>query len=162
MQVGVRVPSSEPGFFSIAEVQRLTIPYRQIQHRQVLSVKFRPPADAAIEVILKVPTAAPGGAVAEEEAEGSRGAAEPSAAAGVLSGTLARLNDPRLGGLCLQSMQSASMCDYLSVCLASVLLAVQQQRSTSNHSGGIAVVSSCLSCFLPPTPLLLLLLQVST
>ncbi|WIA40252.1 hypothetical protein OEZ86_013629 [Tetradesmus obliquus] len=103
-QVGVRVPSSDPSFFSIAEVQRLTIPYRQLQHRQLLSVLFRPPADACIEVILKVATA--GTADTGSDAQGATGgaagalaaAAGPSAAAaGALTGVLARLNDPRIG-----------------------------------------------------------------
>lgn len=88
-QVGVRVPSSEPGFFSIAEVQRVSIPYRQVQHRQVLSVLFRPPADAGIEVVIQVATAAASG-------DGEAAAADTtvSAAAGALVGPLARLNDP--------------------------------------------------------------------
>lgn len=85
LQVGVRIPSSEPGFFSIAEVQRLTIPYTQVPHSQVLSVLFRPPADAGIDVVIAVDLAA-------------RAAAAGGDGTGVdISDPFAVLSDPRIG-----------------------------------------------------------------
>eukprot|EP00878_Enallax_costatus_P013927 GHUV01014564.1.p1 GENE.GHUV01014564.1~~GHUV01014564.1.p1 ORF type:complete len:640 (+),score=119.21 GHUV01014564.1:1050-2969(+) len=84
-QVGVRIPSSDPGFFSIAEVQQVTIPYTPVPHSQTLSVLFRPPADAGLDVVITVDPNAAAAATAV-------GAAAPG-----LNGVLAVLNSPRIG-----------------------------------------------------------------
>lgn len=96
-QLGVRVPSSAPGFFSIREVQRITLAYTPRAHAQLLRVMYRRSADAGTDVVLRV---APSVTAAAAAVDGS----DAVPAAGGPAGPLAVLNDPRIGARLLAGL----------------------------------------------------------
>eukprot|EP00775_Hariotina_reticulata_P007195 gene7195-7409_t len=62
-QVGLRVPSTVPGFFSIRDVQRVTLPYVARPHSQLVKVLFRQAAEAGTEVTISLAAGAAGAGV---------------------------------------------------------------------------------------------------
>lgn len=96
IQIGLRVPSTVPGFFSIREVQKVTIPYTARSHSQLVKVLFRQAADAGTEVIVSL--AADGAEAGLGAASAGIGSVAGGSGGGALSRLTSRLSDPRIGG----------------------------------------------------------------
>jgi hypothetical protein len=90
------VPSTVPGFFSIREVQKVTIPYTARSHSQLVKVLFRQAADAGTEVTISL--AAEGAEAGLGAASAGVGSVAGGSGGGDLSRLTSRLSDPRIGG----------------------------------------------------------------